>query len=263
MARAERALVRVRHVLPAPARARRVAVARDVGARRRRSAPPIAASSNSIRLRYRLLPYVYSLAGAVTQDSRHDAAPAGHGFPDRRQGPRDQRPVHVRPRAAGEPGDRLQGAQPIGLSARRADWYDFWTGAAPPAVRPIDAPAPYDSIPVHVRAGSIIPSGPELQYTTKSPPTRSRSTSTPAPTARFTLYEDDGPTFGYEKGARHAIPFTWNDATRTLTIGARRGPSPAWPRAARSPSSSSIAIIPPAPVVPLLVDARRPMTGTL
>ena len=119
------------------------------------------------------------------------------------------------------------------LPAAPAGWYDFWTRRAPsPAARPSTSPAPYDSMPVHVRAGSIVPTGPELQYTDEKPADPIMLWVYAGADGAFTLYEDDGLTYGYEKGAFARIPLRWNDATRTLTIGKREGTFPGMPKAA-------------------------------
>ena len=92
-------------------------------------------------------------------------------------------------------------------------------------------------MPVHVSAGSIIPTGPEVMYTDEKPADPITLLVYAGANGDFTLYEDDGVTYGYEKGALARIPIRWNDATRTLTIGKREGSFPGmWPRA-RSTSS--------------------------
>ena len=90
----------------------------------------------------------------------------------------------------------------------------------------INAPAPYDSIPVHVRAGSIVPVGPELQYTDEKPADPITLYVYAGADGAFTLYEDDGTTYGYEKGACATIPIAWDDASGHLAIGARTGTFP-------------------------------------
>ena len=106
--------------------------------------PPTRPSSKFDRLRYRLLPYIYSLAGAVTPRGRHDPAAAGHGLPDDATARGDQRPVPVRPRVPGQPGDDLQGPHAARSTCPPArDWYDFWTGdGCCAAGRRLDAAAP-------------------------------------------------------------------------------------------------------------------------
>ena len=81
-------------------------------------------------------------------------------------------------------------------------------------------------MPVHVRAGSIVPFGPELQWTGEKPADPVTLFVYAGADGAFTLYEDDGLTYGYEKGAFARIPLRWNDATGTLTIGKREGSFP-------------------------------------
>jgi len=107
-----------------------------------------------------------------------------------------------------------------------AGWYDFWTGAAAAAGKTVDVPAPYDAIPIHVKAGSIVPTGPEIMYSDEKPADPIVLWVYAGADGQFTLYEDDGLTYGYEKGAFTRIPLRWNDATRTLTIGKREGGFP-------------------------------------
>ena len=181
------------------------------------------------RLRYRLLPYIYSLAGGVTHHAGTMLRPLVMDFP--------RRPA--RSRAIGDqymfgpaflvsPVTDYQARTPHGLSAaRRPDgWYDFWTGTARTARQPSTAAAPYDAIPVHVRAGSIVPLGPELQYTAEKPADPITLYVYAGADGAFTLYEDDGTSYRYERGASARIPIAWDEATRTLTIGAREGSFP-------------------------------------
>jgi alpha-D-xyloside xylohydrolase len=107
-----------------------------------------------------------------------------------------------------------------------ASWYDFWTGAPFPGGQTIDAPAPLDAMPVHVRAGSIVPFGPELQWTGEKPADPVTLFVYAGASGTFALYEDDGRSYGYETGAFARIPITWDDATATLTIGRREGSFP-------------------------------------
>jgi alpha-D-xyloside xylohydrolase len=109
------------------------------------------------------------------------------------------------------------------LPATPGGWYDFWTGEAAEGGARVTAPAPLDSMPVHVRAGAIVPFGPELMYTSEKPADPIVLYVYGGANGSFELYEDDGATYDYETGAFSRIPLTWNDATRTLTIGAREG----------------------------------------
>ncbi|MBN6101417.1 DUF5110 domain-containing protein [Xanthomonas sp. CFBP 8703] len=107
-----------------------------------------------------------------------------------------------------------------------ADWYDFWTNQRFDGGRHVVRPAPLDLLPLYVRAGSIVPMGPQVQYATQAPQAPYEVRVYPGANARFTLYEDDNETYAYEKGAYATYDLVWNDAARTLRIGPRRGGFP-------------------------------------
>ena len=224
-------------------------------------------------LRYRLLPYIYSIAGEVTLDagtmmrplvmdfpgdtkvreitdeymfgpaflvapvttyqarSRSVYLPSGlkQGTPsppsdmEERAGERRRVGFQEAPLSGSLPASRHAGR---GESGHVVDWYNFWTGAITAGGQTIDAPAPYDSMPLFIRAGSIIPFGPELQYTGEKPADPITLYVYAGADGAFTLYEDDGLTCGYEKGAFARIPIHWDDAAKTLTLGKREGKFP-------------------------------------
>jgi alpha-D-xyloside xylohydrolase len=106
-----------------------------------------------------------------------------------------------------------------------ADWYDFWTGERTAGGVTVVASAPLDRIPLSVRAGSILPLGPVIEYAGQaSDPIELRVY--PGANADFTLYEDEGDSYRYERGSHSTIDLHWNDATRTFTLGARQGSYP-------------------------------------
>jgi alpha-D-xyloside xylohydrolase len=105
-------------------------------------------------------------------------------------------------------------------------WYDFWTGAAVTGGSSKTVATPLDSIPVHVRAGAIVPLGPELQYTGEKAADPLLLMVYAGANGQMTLYEDDGQSYGYEKGELSRIPISWDDAAKTLTLGARSGSYP-------------------------------------
>jgi alpha-D-xyloside xylohydrolase len=178
------------------------------------------------RLRYRLLPYVYSLAGEVTRRHGTMMRALVMDFPDdpRVLGIGDQ--YMFGPALLVNPVTR-PGAEsrPVYLPAG-AGFYDFWTGEHLDGGRPIEAPAPLERIPIYVKAGSIVPVGPELQYTGEKPADPLTLWIYTGADGSFELYEDDGLTFGYEQGAFSTIPLLWDDASKTLTLGARTGSFP-------------------------------------
>src|SRR5262249_8733127 len=108
----------------------------------------------------------------------------------------------------------------------RAKWYDFWIGASFDGERSIDAAAPIDRMPLFIRAGSLLPLGPDLQYSDEKPADPIELRVYPGADGDFTIYEDEADTYNYEKGLYAAIPIHWNDASRTVTIGDRQGHFP-------------------------------------
>jgi alpha-D-xyloside xylohydrolase len=105
-------------------------------------------------------------------------------------------------------------------------WYDFWSGKHAGSGGVTHAAAPFARIPVHVRAGSIVPFGPELTYTGEKPADPLTLYVYAGADGAFTLYEDDGESYDYEHGAFARIPLVWTDDRRTLTLGAREGSFP-------------------------------------
>jgi alpha-D-xyloside xylohydrolase len=174
------------------------------------------------RLRYRLMPYLYSVAGAVTQDGATMMRPLAMDFPDDptvRSLPDEYMfgptflvspVVHYRQRV-----------RPVVLP--KGLWYDFWTGRVIEGGRTVEAAAPYNRIPLYVRAGSIVPFGPEIQYATEKPADPITLLVYTGADGQFSLYEDDGLTNAYERGEFARIPLTWSERTHTLTIGGRAG----------------------------------------
>ncbi len=104
-----------------------------------------------------------------------------------------------------------------------ADWYDFWTGKRMKGGQYVTLQTQLDRVPMFVRAGSILPLAPEMQYVGEQSWDKLEFRIYPGADASFTLYEDEGDNYNYEKGAYTEIPFRWNDKTRTLTIGERKG----------------------------------------
>lgn len=179
------------------------------------------------RLRYRLLPYIYSVAGAVTHEGASFLRPLAMDFRT------DARALQVKDQflfgraLLVSPVTRHQvRSRQVYLPPATGGWYDFWTGTAYAGGQMIDAPAPFGDIPVHIRAGSIIPFGPELQYTGEKPADPLTLRIYAGADGSFELYEDDGLSYSYEKGAFSTIRFSWDDKSSTLKIGDRRGSFP-------------------------------------
>jgi alpha-D-xyloside xylohydrolase len=173
-------------------------------------------------LRYRLLPYNYTLASRVTREHDTILRALVMDFPDD-EATRDVQDEYLFGPAflvspVTEPGVTRR---PVYLPA--GEWYDFWTGERLAGGRTVDVAAPYEKMPLHVRAGSIVPFGPELQWTSEKPAEPIRLVVYTGRDGVFTLQEDDGATNAHEEGAFSSIPLRWDEALGTLTIGARSG----------------------------------------
>jgi len=104
-----------------------------------------------------------------------------------------------------------------------ADWYDFWTGSKYRGGQNVTLQTSLDRVPMFVRAGSILPLTPEMQYVGEQSWDNLEVRLYPGADGEFTLYEDEGDNYNYEHGYYSTITFRWNDRTRTLTIGTRQG----------------------------------------
>jgi alpha-D-xyloside xylohydrolase len=107
-----------------------------------------------------------------------------------------------------------------------AEWYDFRTNERFAGGRTVKKDCPLDTLPLYVRAGSIVPMGPAVHYVTERPDAPYEIRVYPGTDAKFTIYEDDGETYDYEKGKYATYDLVWHDATRTLTVGPRQGSFP-------------------------------------
>ena len=104
-----------------------------------------------------------------------------------------------------------------------ANWYDFWTGKLYKGGQNVALTTRFDQVPMFVRAGSIVPLGPVMQYVGEKPWDNLEIRIYPGADAEFSLYEDEGDGYNYEQGYFSNIIFTWTDRTRTLHISARQG----------------------------------------
>ena len=182
---------------------------------------------NYLDLRYRLLPYLYSVAWQVTDQGGTFMRPLVMDFPHDPQtlnignqylfGPA----IMVTPvTAAGA------AAKSVYLPAANAPWFNFWTGETTPAGQQVEAAADVGTLPLFVRPGSIVPLGAFLQYSSEKPADPIELRIYRGADGQFTLYEDEGDNYHYETGKYATIPLAWNEATHTLTIGKRAGSFP-------------------------------------
>ncbi len=107
-----------------------------------------------------------------------------------------------------------------------AQWYDFWTGERHEGGKHLTRETTIDIIPLYIRAGSIVPLGPDVQYATEKPWDNLEICVYPGADGQFTLYEDEFDNYNYERGAYTETPMKWNDSARTLTIDKRSGSYP-------------------------------------
>lgn len=175
-----------------------------------------------LELRYRMLPYLYSAVRECTTTGMPIMRPLWLHFPN------DPKAV--------ECGDQYLWGKSIlvapvvekGATARRvylpaSDWYDFWTGERLEGGREISRPVDLETMPLYVRAGSIVPLGPVKQFVDEKVDGPLSISIYPGADASFLLYEDDGISFNYRKGDWTGIQMTWNDARRTLHLQLANG----------------------------------------
>lgn len=186
-------------------------------------------------LRYRLLPYIYSLSSEVTRDNytimrslafdfRTD--PAVYNIPDQYMfGPAFMVNPVTEQLYSGSDSARKGTTRKVYLP-ENAKWFDFWTGKELNGGQTIDASSPIDILPLYVRAGSIIPMGPKMEYATEKAAENIELRIYPGADAHFTLYEDANNTYNYEKGEFATFTFNWNDKTKELTVSDRKGSFP-------------------------------------
>ena len=219
--------------------------------------PVYDAIEKQIRLRYRLIPYLYSTAWQVTSNNESYLRPLFSDFAQDRRvwdiadefmfgrsilaapilDPQYTEEKIVRTDAMTgwdrkkESGDSSQETVVDWTETKTASkylpkgatWYDFWTNKAYKGGQTITLETTFDRVPMFVRAGSILPLGPEMQYVGEKSWDNLELRLYPGADGSFTLYEDEGDNYNYEKGYYATITFQWNDKSRQLTIGTRQG----------------------------------------
>ena len=176
-----------------------------------------------LNLRYRLIPYIYSEAWQVSSagstmmrplvmDFRNDAGATGSSY-EYMFG----KSLLVAPVV--EPGVTQWNV----YLPKSTTWYDFWTGKKFQGGQTITTPSPQDKIPVFVKAGSIVPMGKYLQYASEKAMDTLEIRIYTGANGTFTLYNDEGDNYNYEKGKYTSIPFDWNDQNQTLTVDRQKG----------------------------------------
>ena len=218
--------------------------------------PVYDAIEQMIRLRYRLIPYLYSTAWQVTSNNDSYMRPLFSDFASDRKvwniadefmfGRSILAAPIVNPQYTEEAiikedamtgWDRKElkienGELKIDWTATKraskylpkgATWYDFWTGKQYKGGQSVTLETQLNRVPMFVRAGSIVPMGPEMQYVGEKSWDNLELRVYPGADGEFVLYEDEGDNYNYEKGAYSTINIKWNERTRTLTIGERQG----------------------------------------
>ncbi len=219
--------------------------------------PVYDAIEKQIRLRYRLIPYLYSTAWQVTSNNDSYLRPLFSDFAaDKRVwdiadefmfgrsilaapilDPQYTEEKIIRTDAMTgwnrekETGDKRQEAAidwTVTKTATKylpkgAVWYDFWTNKTYKGGQTVILQTTLDRVPMFVRAGSILPLAPEMQYVGEKSWDNLEIRVYPGADGSFTLYEDEGDNYNYEQGYYATITFVWNDKARTLTIGTRQG----------------------------------------
>ena len=180
---------------------------------------------NFDRLRYRMLPYIYSLAWKTTSEAYTPMRPLVMDFRN------DSRAQNIGDQFMYGPAFLVNPVTDPSATTRQlylpeAKWYDFWTGSAINGGRVVNAIAPLDRLPLYVRAGSILPLGPDQEWATQKVADPIELRIYQGANGDFTLYEDENDTYDYEKGSYATIPLHWDDASHTLTIGDRKGKFP-------------------------------------
>ena len=179
-----------------------------------------------LNLRYRLLPYIYSEAWQVSSRGSTIMRPLLMDFRGDEQ-------------ALSQPYQYMFGANllvapitapgvsewSVYLPAAPA-WYDFWSGRRYEGKQNVNAAAPLDRLPLFVKAGAILPLGPMQQYAGEKSADELELRIYEGADGHFTLYEDEGDGYAYEAGHYATIGFTWDDASKTLTIGEVEGDFP-------------------------------------
>ena len=221
--------------------------------------PVYDAIEKQIRLRYRLLPYLYSTAWQVTSNNDSYMRPLFADFAQDKKvwdmtdefmfGRSILAAPIVNPQYTEEKiirTDAMTGWDRQEVNSEKgivnsdftvpktatkylpkgAKWYDFWTNKQYNGGQHVTLETSFDRVPMFVRAGSILPLGPEMQYVGEKSWDNLELRIYPGADGSFLLYEDEGDSYNYEKGAYSTIAFQWNDRTRTLTIADRQGSYP-------------------------------------
>ena len=175
------------------------------------------------KLRYRLMPYLYSMAGMVHLKDYTMMRGLVMDFNG------DEKVLDIKDQwmfgsalMACPVGEYQKYSREVYLPKQKG-WYDFYTGAYHAGGQTIVADAPFDKIPVFIPEGAILPIGPEMQWSDEKKPELIDLYVYAGKDGSYTLYEDEGTNYNYEKGKYAVIDFKYDDARKQITIGARKG----------------------------------------
>lgn len=170
-----------------------------------------------IDLRYQLMPYIYSQAWRVTREGRELMSPLAYHYPE------DKKTWEIKDQfffgesiMVGLVTEYEQREKDIYLPA--GDWYNYWTGEKLPGGQTVTVDAPLDQTPLFVKAGSIIPFGPKVQYATQETDEPLTIKIYPGEDAEYVLYLDDNESYDYEQGEYSELVFAYDQADQSLTI---------------------------------------------
>ncbi len=178
------------------------------------------------KLRYNMMPYIYSLAGMTWFEDYTIMRPLVMDFTS------DTNVNDIGDQFMFGPAFMVSPVYNYGDRTRKMyfpkceGWYDFYTGKYQNGGETVEVKAPYERVPLYVRAGSIVPFGEDIQYTDEKPADHIILYVYQGADGDFTLYEDEGVNYNYEKGMYTMIPIEYDDEERTLTIGERQGSYP-------------------------------------
>jgi len=178
-----------------------------------------------LNLRYQLLPYIYSEAWQVTQGSTL-MRPLVMDFSSDAEAVAQPYEYLFGKALLVAPVVEAGAVQRAVYLPKTTAWYDFWTGKPFGGGQTIQADAPLDRIPLFVKAGSILPMGPVVQHSGQGMDQELEMRIYEGANGEFTLYEDEGDSYNYEKGQYSTIRFSWDDAQKELNIGNREGSFP-------------------------------------
>lgn len=195
------------------------------------------AQAKAIRLRYHLLPYLYSTAWQVSSQGKSFMRPLFFDYPnDPTTGNMKDEylfgssflvaPVTKAQYVITKDStviEQFQQTKSRSVYLPEGNWIDFWTGETIKGGQHIDKSTPIDIIPLYIPSGSIIPWGPDVTYSTENNWNELEIRVYPGANGTFTLYEDERDSYNYEKGAYTTISFSWDESAKTLTIGKQEG----------------------------------------